>query len=137
MSRRTVNILLSVISVGIGGCFYLIFRKDAHITAFVEQFLDLSRIQQQLTTEAGRILCYYLPDCLWGFGLCCGLVAIYNPGKMGILICGGITFLCGCGWELLQYMEIVSGTGDFWDVLGYLLASLLCISINRKRRKEQ
>ena len=45
------------------------------------------------------------------------------------------TAIYGCVWELLQWLSILGGTGDYLDIIMYLLASILCLIINLKERK--
>ncbi len=80
-------------------------------------------------------LMYYLPDFLWGFSLSCLLQAFCVYSFKGTVLCCCITAIYGCVWELLQWLSILGGTGDYLDIIMYLLASILCLIINLKERK--
>lgn len=58
-------------------------------------------------------------------------------GIKGIIICASVAFLCGCVWELLQYVGVLSRTGDIHDIIMYFLASAICIIINLKETREK
>ena len=134
MSKRGLNILLGAASLTLGGLLYILFRENSYIASFVNGFTLVSKIRQIFRFCACDFLKYYFPDFLWGFSLCCGLMAIYVPAKRGMVICGLAAFLFGCLWELAQYLGIVSGTGDALDMIMYLTAGLAGIFINLKER---
>ena len=53
-----------------------------------------------------------------------------------VLVWVGIAFFCGVLWELLQLCNVVSGTGDFWDILMYSIAALLATIIKSNKKGE-
>lgn len=130
MSERRWNIFFCMLALALGGCCYVFFRGNSHIAILVRRIVEL----ESVSWKGFQILSWYLPDFLWGFALACGLVVIYGCERS--LGCATVAFVCGCLWELMQFANVVSGTGDVLDVLMYLAGGLLCIGINMKRRRK-
>ena len=130
VTKRTMYISLSVVSLVLGCCVYIFLREHSDIGILFSAFPFVHAIQKSLNNDSLCFFRYYFSDFLWAFSLNCGLLAIYIPGKKGGIFCAYTTFLCGCVWELLQYLGIIAGTGDMFDVLLYLLAATLCTIIN-------
>lgn len=137
MSKRKRNILFSLTALIVGCLLYILFRKNTYIGGVFAGMENIDTIRQMCHLHVSDLYKFYLPDFLWGFALGCGLIAIYNPRIKGVIICASFSFLCGCVWELLQCLEVLSGTGDVYDVIMYLLASAICIIINLKETREE
>ena len=133
MSKRNLNILLSISALVIGGLIYILFRDNSYIAILFNHIPIIQYIRQHVTTLRVHFIKFYLPDLLWGFSLCSGLHAIYLPNAKTSVLCGITAFSCGAIWEIMQYMGILSGTGDLLDVLMYLFGCLVCIIINLRR----
>ena len=136
MTNRKIYCLLSIISLGLGTAIYICFRENSYIGIISGNFYIIDLVQNLTASLSWKFIQYYLPDFLWGFSLGCGLLAIYTPKKAGGFICSGIAFASGCIWELLQYTDIINGTGDFLDILMYLSASAMCTTINILRSRK-
>ena len=130
MSKRKLYILLSSVSLILGFLIYVFFRENSYIGILFGYFHIIRTAREMLGWVSFGFLIFYFPDFLWGFSLCCGLLAIYTPKQTGCIVCSSITVLCGIIWEWMQFKQLVSGTGDFCDVLMYLMASIACIIIN-------
>lgn len=137
MSKRRRNILLCVGGLMVGGVVYILFRENAYISELFNELPLILFIRSALGSRIGIWISFYLPDCLWGFSLACGIQAICQPKRGGLFISAFTAFVCGLIWELLQWGNLVSGTGDLWDVLMYFLGSTLTIFINIKERKHE
>lgn len=135
-SGRKRNILLCISSLVLGWLIYILFRENSQIGV-----LFGSAYVQGLRKAVAWLSCdflqFYFPDFLWGFSLCSGLLAIYDPGLKGCIVCGCTAALCGYAWEWMQYINIVSGTGDIYDILMYSLAGFMCIIINLRRERNE
>ena len=137
MSKRKKNILFSLTALIVGCLLYILFRTNTYIGSIFDGMEDIDIIRQMCLSQVSDLYKFYLPDFLWGLSLGCGLIAIYNPSIKGVIICASFSFLCGCIWEFLQYITLLSGTGDVHDVIMYLLASAICIIINLKETREK
>lgn len=137
MKIRKINIFLCISALSIGGLLYILFRPATYIGGMFDKFQYIDTIRQICSLYATDWYKFYLPDFLWAFSLGCGLIAIYNPQQMGIVVCASCSFLCGLIWEFMQYLNVINGTGDFLDVTMYFLASTLCIIINIKETKKK
>lgn len=137
MSKRKKNILLSLATLLVGCFMYMFLREDTYVGSIFDGIERFETVRQIFSFQTCALCKFYLPDFLWAFSLGCGLIAIYDPGIKGIIICAGAAFLCGCMWEVLQYSGVLSGTGDIHDSIMYFLASVICITINLKETGEK
>lgn len=132
MTKRQKNIIYSSVTLTIGWACYVVFRSDTRVAHLFDDFYGVESLRKLCTPLANGFICFYLPDMLWAFALSTGLIAVYSPQAKGTFFCGGTTFLCGCAWEALQHLGLVSGTSDVFDIVMYLSASLFSIIINLK-----
>ena len=72
----------------------------------------------------------YAEDYYWGYALCMALLSLWETRTA---LC--LTLAFGAGWELLQGVGVVSGTGDLLDVLGYLAACGTAVWIVKRRNE--
>jgi hypothetical protein len=72
---------------------------------------------------------YNLPDGLWLFALLNTFAAIWGSGKSSLVLWAVTVILLSIIMEYLQKMHLIPGTFDLWDILAYVLASLLSASI--------
>lgn len=131
MSLRKKNIMLCIGTLVFGAVLYILFRSGSYVSRVASAFSWISTLQDLFRPVSCDLLRYYLPDLLWCLSLGCGLTAIY--GGEGLL-CPILAFCCGGVWEMLQALGVLSGTGDWLDVLMYLLGSAVCAQINLKER---
>lgn len=132
MSNQKKYIARCTACLLIGVCCYIFFRPDSYITILHNR---LSPHPIRTFPNANVFLRCYLSDFLWGMALALGFLAIYDPHKaIGLFFCCGASALLGCAWELLQYLEVVGGTGDIVDVAMYLSSGLLTAITNRNER---
>lgn len=137
MENRQRNILLCVVGLLFGAAVYLLFREKTYFSLLFRGLAFLDRVRTVVDSTVGIRISFYLPDFLWAFSLCCGIQAIYSPKGRGIYAAAGVAFVCGLIWELLQWIDLVSGTGDYWDILMYFLGSTLAIIMNIRREKNE
>lgn len=132
MTYKTINIVLCFTAIFIGGFLYLIFRPNTYITQIIFDLININGENIRTSAVSCAFSKYYLPDFLWAFSLCCGLVSVFPHKRFYIILVGIITFLCGLIWELLQFTKTISGTGDILDIILYLTACLIAVMINIK-----
>lgn len=69
-----------------------------------------------------------LPDGLWAYSLVSCILIIWNRKINTVwLLATGVLFIV---FELLQYLHIINGTGDLWDLLVYFIFSLIALITN-------
>ena len=134
MSNRLFYAVLSVASLLLGGILYLLFRENTYISALLKDFTVLEEIRDNLRFIENDFLKYYFPDFLWSFSLAFGLLTIFDSNFKGIVICIVVSFFCGLFWEIFQFLNIFSGTGDLFDIAMYLTAAVCVVVICSKRR---
>ena len=133
MSKKILNTMLCVISITTGGMIYLVFRENTYIARYIDRFIDLEGIRNSFSCFDCRVIRHYVPDFLWAFSLNCGLNLLIDSLWLNAII----SFFCGTAWELLQYLNVVSGTGDIIDITAYLTACVLAVTINYFSFKEK
>lgn len=119
----------------LGGLIYLVLRPGTYVARLFPEYSWLKALRGQLQWQGLDFLRFYFADYLWALSLCCGLHILFHPKRKGSLLCAGITVIYGAGLELLQFFNCISGTGDFWDVIMFILAGLTATIINEKKEK--
>jgi len=127
MSTRGRNILFGSIALIFGGVLYIVFRSNSYLAKLFAEIKYVQTIQAIMQQKSNGFLSYYAGDFLWCFSLCNFLQAIYCEGKGTQIKCAAVGFICGIVWEILQYMDIASGTCDSIDIIMYLLASICSV----------
>ncbi len=134
-NKNLIFVTVGCISLLIGLLIYLIFRENTIVSRFVSSFVDLTILRNAFFWAENDFLKYYFADYLWALSLACGLHIIFVPKIKGSFLCAVTVLLFGAFFEIMQYFGIVNGTGDFLDVISYLLAALTVNIINLKRGK--
>ncbi len=137
MKYTPKNVILSIFSLSAGGLIYLAARPDSYVSIFINRIIPLADIQRVLSPLNFEFINNYMPDYLWAFSLTCALLATNKSIKATVLIVS----LCGIIWETLQFIGLISGTGDIIDIITYLTAVFSAVLINKKEcsnhKKEQ
>ncbi len=133
MSKRSFNGLLCILSLLSGFVLYVFFRPNTYISMLFDGN-TVDYLRGLLQPYSFDFLKYYFPDFLWGFALNLGFAAIFEPKGRDVIICVICALVCGTAWESLQYLGMVSGTGDVWDIAMYLVSSVITYIINKKEK---
>ncbi len=128
MKYTLKNIILSIFSLSAGGLIYLAARPDSYVSIFINRIIPLADIQRVLSPLNFEYINNYAPDFLWAFSLTCALLVTNKSIKATVLVVS----LCGIIWETLQFIGIISGTGDIIDIITYLTAVFTAVLINKK-----
>ena len=114
-----------VLSILFGAFIYAVFREDTYIYKTIESYIDLSRVKDHCAILDNDFTKYYLPDYLWAFSLCCGVFIILKPQNIKeVFFYSLISFGLGGTYEVLQKINVISGTCDAIDIFFYFLAAL-------------
>lgn len=103
----------------IGVFIYLFFRPNQTIG---ESYINwnIEPIYNFNNSVIGNILVGSLPDFLWLLSLL-GLMNIIWDSNIPFIL-KALLYSLPIFTELLQYLKIITGTGDFYDIAAYLLA---------------
>lgn len=129
MRQKSFYIIVSLFSLVFGGLIYALFRKNSIIAIFLHKYICLDTLKINFSNLDSVFIKYYFIDFLWALSFICGLQAIVFPQNR-IYITSALVIITGVFWEVLQYLNILPGTGDFLDCLMYLTAVLTVVLIN-------
>lgn len=127
MKKRLILLGGSLTALLAGALDYGFFRQDTHIGRLVAQLLG---VEEEIRGRYYGILAWYLPDYLWMLALSLMIFAITDLQRYGVTVWSLVLMLYGCGWELAQYVGLVSGTADWLDVILYIMAVCTAVMIN-------
>ena len=131
MKPRLLYLCIACLSLTLGGIYYLLFTCGTYLHSALYYLFPATVDVFPISCNNG-VVRYYLADFLWALSLCSFLLAIFIPKKKGKIIIGTAVALYGLLWELLQHFGIISGTGDLFDILMYLLAAFAVTIIKIK-----
>ncbi len=134
MNNKKINIIISILSLSLGGLIYVFYRENTYISNFVETLVNLSILRNTFSPFECNFIKYYFIDYLWALSLTTALSTLFNSKRCILPIC---LFVCLLGfvWELLQLLNIISGSGDIADVFMYLTAITTAVIINFSKIK--
>jgi len=127
MKERFLYILCGLSLIMLGLLIYIFFREGTYINTV----LGISGYFAEKSFPCSVLIKYYLTDLLWCASLTFFLYAIFLPEENGAIVLALTAFSCGCLWELLQYMGIVSGTGDIIDCIMYFAGAIQPVIIKK------
>ena len=135
--KKYIYLILGISSLILGLMIYLLFRENTYISKFILSLVTFDKLKMYLNWLKCDFVCFYLPDYLWAFSLSCWLHIIFEPDKKGSIVCTIVVFAVGAIYEFLQYINIISGTGDFIDVFFYILAGITVNLIKGRMDKNE
>ena len=135
MSKRIVNLLLCISALTLGCVFYVLFRPDSYVSAMFDKMPLIAFTREACEPYSCDFLNSYFLDYLWGVAFSCAFCAVFGDDS-SLSVNLTVPFLCGCGWEILQWIGAVNGTGDIFDVIMYFLAALTAYILNKKEKRK-
>ncbi len=80
------------------------------------------------TGHAAPLIKHYLPDGLWAFAAVSAILIIWNRQiNWWWVLAMGFLFV---GFEYLQHIQWIKGTGDILDILVYFIFGYIAILVN-------
>lgn len=132
-SKSTGRIFKQVLLPLIAGlAVYLFFRKD--ITIF-EKAIGWSYLPANGNNPSFvvTVLSGSVPDFCWLFALLNAQVLIWGGLKKIPLALLLVLYIAPPATELLQSLQLMRGTGDWYDVVAYVFAILMHIIIQKQK----
>ena len=117
--------LNAIFSLAAGAIIYLLFRPPV----LFFRWIKICGIFAKASFWGDVIVRYYLPDLLWSYALCFSLFRLHLPSMKKAFFLSLLSFLFGCFWEIMQYVDFVSGTGDIFDCVSYGVGALAALCI--------
>lgn len=131
--RQTILLSLSLVSLLLGCIIYLSFRTtDFLIYHWIGLKTDAGWIRSWQAAVSNYPTCdfikFSLPDGLWLYSYLTLTELIWDKhnGTEKKIFLTSIPLLA-IMTEMLQFLHIYPGTGDWMDVFAYILAILLCL----------
>ena len=134
MTKRVANAIIAGVSLALGGLLYAVLRETTYIGRLFYGSEFVAVLRNLVNVDKTYWAAVYLPDFLWALSLSCSLMVLFAPSLKGIYLCALTAVMCGLLWEVLQAVQIVSGTGDLVDVALFFLAGAMSVIINLKER---
>ena len=128
--------IIGTIALILGSIIYILFRPQTYIAQWFSNYAFIQTLQDSVFKINNDFLRFYFPDYLWGLSLSCYLHSLFHPRISGSVLCSGISILYGTLLELIQFFNIISGTGDICDILMFILAGATAMIINIPNLKE-
>ncbi len=133
MSRKSsklsiIEFCLSLLTLLAGSTIYILFRQNVIFLSGVDlQLLEMIHIH--IPDGNSSFLLYWfiycLPDGLWYAALLLMLSAFENDSTSGIRLPFLLGIILPFLMEGFQYLGIVSGTFDIYDIITYLITLLI------------
>ncbi len=101
---------------------------DLFCNIFLPVLVGVSIYKLKYFNRFTKLLANYLPDGLWAYAFLSALLFIWDRQIKKIWVLIAFTFATGFEW--LQYVEVLGGTGDFFDVCVYFLSFTLVLLLN-------
>ncbi|MEY4332125.1 MAG: hypothetical protein RLZZ196_863 [Bacteroidota bacterium] len=121
----------------LAGCFIYIFFRETKIIALSIFYEYFKTYEIYNLSPIFKILTGSLPDFFWLYALLSfqtGIIwnGIQNTPQLIFII----LYTIPIGTELMQYYHIIDGTGDYADIIAYLLAIILHYLIHKNNLHE-
>ena len=129
--RIYIYILNICIPLIIGFLFYLLFRPDIFLSKTIYGIFNInhspSLYKLFIGNIIGRLLINYLCDFLWAYALSWALFYIKDLYNYSILRTLFYCVSADCIMELLQLIDCISGTFDYYDIIVQIFATLIVL----------
>lgn len=113
----------------IGLLIYIFVNKRAYISGIVNIPVNL-----KLEGITGVFIKCWLADMLWSYAMTFSLALVLKPFRKRVLISAALTIFLGSFLELLQFLNVITGTFDFWDVIFEITAVLIAVFVIKRRK---
>lgn len=133
--KRIWKFLIAIIVLTFGGLIYVVFRSEELLMFDWFNTLELNGVVVKLREEYGHNnlwewVNYNMPAGLWLFSYMFIIDSIWEDNNNPIYKCFIVILpVFAITSELLQFINILPGTFDIWDVISYVFAILLFIII--------
>lgn len=134
MKLRIFCLINMIVSVVVGAVVYYLFREETIIHDLL--ITPIASIWADVDFSGTLFVKFFLPDLLWSYGLCAGLMAIYAPERNGAWVVSGVVATLGVSWEIGQLSGLLPGTFDLTDCAAYLIGAIIFNLFFQRRREK-
>ena len=132
-NRKTVFVVFNaIVPLFLGLTIYLFMKSGTYINSFLGVDFHYNP-----KTVIGAFIVNWFCDFLWSYSLVFALYIVLSPFKNRLLISCVISALSGLILEILQGVNLLSGTFDWWDIAIELVAVFIAtVFINKTNKKD-
>lgn len=125
-------LLCSFFALLIGFIIYIFFRQDTYIHTLLQNLFGLSLPYLPLGGIFGTLVRNWGGDFFWGMALCFLLAVIFKPFRHKLVFAVTVTVTLGALLEILQFYGVITGTGDFFDIVSEATAAVCAANIIKR-----
>lgn len=141
MSNKKIRIIVVInitLSLILGTAIYVFLRSGTYINDFITKLYTVPSFSK-CNNALIDFFRYHLVDALWEYAFVFSMAAVFVPKGKQLLILFFAAGLFGFVWEFLQLIHFVTGTFDPLDIVSYIAADLIAVSIllflNKRKEK--
>lgn len=139
LCHRIAILVFSAVCLLTGGLIYLLFRSKTLLmfswVAYIGGDQILNFIRDNTVCDLPDFVLFCLPDFLWTTSYIL-LIDAFWVAKKQRLIWASIIPIVGMVSEILQYVSVMPGTYDFWDLCCYSLPFCIYFILLSTNKKE-
>lgn len=129
--RQLFLIFNAILPLFCGLMIYIFLKSGTYINSLIH--IDFN---YHFKTVLGFFIINWFCDFLWSYALVFALYFVLLPFKNNLLISCVLSAFLGILLEILQGMNLLSGTFDWWDIIieitAVIIATLVIKSIDKK-----
>lgn len=130
--QPAICLLCSFFTLLIGFIIYIFFRQGTYIHTVLQNLFGLSLPYLPLGGILGTLVRNWGGDFFWGMALCFMLAAVLNPFRHKHIFAVALTVALGALLEILQFYGVITGTGDFFDIVSEATAAVCAANIIKR-----
>ncbi len=130
--QPAICLLCSFFALLIGFIIYIFFRQDTYIHTLLQNLFSLSLPYLPLGGVFGVLIRNWGGDFFWGLALCFLLAVIFKPFRHKLVFAVTVTVTLGALLEILQFYGVITGTGDFFDIVSEATAAVCAANIIKR-----
>jgi hypothetical protein len=131
-----MNIIIAFLPLSFGGLIYIFHRNENIMFLSWLKFINIDfMLLRQFDYDKNIVslfIIYSLPNGLWILSGLLFLNIFWKYEKTNLLIYSIIFIVLGISIEIGQYLNILLGTFDVFDIISILIFSIIGLVINNK-----
>ena len=134
LDERKFVLLNILIPIVLGGIIYITTSQDVLFMKFISGIVNVNKFSVNHNAVWFLFLRNYLADILWGYALVFAIYIIMDSAATWKLL--GVVFPFSILMEMLQILDNVPGTFDYWDIVVEAVAEMIAVIIIKIVRRK-